>query len=415
MAKTKLGTSQLRILLSKALVSAVIVALILSVDPGFVKAQGSDNVNVDGGVIPESVLQSYPNMDPRLIGAPIKKTDVTSSLVAYARAVQNVNNLEFERKTLTENLDLLVPAKKRAEIENEAFEEELETVTSAFLGIIRSKYQESSNNRNQNNSGFEQTDDLRREHQSVKVLESLIEWKEKAEKRVEETQKILDNLTEKIEGSKARIEEIGQELVGARKNAEDRSNVVRSGIPVAVIPDLDIPVMAMDAYLRAERYMAQNQPECGIKWWSLAAIGRAESNHGRFGGATFDFNGTVTPPIIGVALNGNGFAAISDTDGGTLDGDTEWDRAVGPMQFIPGTWKRWGADGNGDGVINPQNIYDAMLAAARYLCASAQPNMTTDEGRRKAYFAYNRSTAYVTFLTARGSEYDQMTNGRYNL
>jgi len=43
-------------------------------------------------------------------------------------------------------------------------------------------------------------------------------------------------------------------------------------------------------------------------------------------------------------------AVVVDSDGGALDGDARYDRATGPMQFLPGTWRSIGADGNGDGV-----------------------------------------------------------------
>ncbi|OEV19807.1 hypothetical protein AN219_27625, partial [Streptomyces nanshensis] len=67
-------------------------------------------------------------------------------------------------------------------------------------------------------------------------------------------------------------------------------------------------------------------------------------------------DGTTRRPILGPVLDGDGFARITDTDGGAWDGDTRFDRAVGPMQFIPGTWRSWGADGNGDGRKDPHNI-----------------------------------------------------------
>jgi len=102
----------------------------------------------------------------------------------------------------------------------------------------------------------------------------------------------------------------------------------------------------------------------------------------------------VTPAIIGIPLNGtNGTAAIRDTDDGRFDGDTVWDRAVGPFQFIPSSWAIYGQDGNGDGDRNPNNIYDAVPAAVAHLCPSG--TVTDTEA---AIFAYNRSTAYVQLV-----------------
>jgi membrane-bound lytic murein transglycosylase B len=104
------------------------------------------------------------------------------------------------------------------------------------------------------------------------------------------------------------------------------------------------------------------------------------------------------PPVIGVALNGSGFAAIRDSDGGRLDGDPIWDRAVGPMQFIPGTWRAWGADANGDGVADPQNIEDATLTAARYLCAGGK-DLSRQSDLAQAVLSYNGSQRYLATVT----------------
>ncbi|GAA1960367.1 lytic transglycosylase domain-containing protein [Agromyces allii] len=154
-----------------------------------------------------------------------------------------------------------------------------------------------------------------------------------------------------------------------------------------------IPERALAAYALAHIVLAAQDPECGVDWATVAAIGSIESGHGSHGGAALDDAGLAQPAIIGRALDGNGVAKIPDTDGGTLDGDLTWDRAVGPMQFIPSTWVQWGADGNGDGLIDPNQIDDAALTTATYLCASG--SMTTPEGWRAAIYSYNHDNDYV--------------------
>ena len=126
----------------------------------------------------------------------------------------------------------------------------------------------------------------------------------------------------------------------------------------------------------------------------LAAIGKVESDHGRLGGARLQPDGSVAPPIIGVALDGSpGVARILDTDRGRYDGDTTYDRAVGPMQFIPGTWTalRRGRDRQRQ-PPTPTTPIDAIHSAARYLCANGAER--PDAAIRQAILAYNRSTAY---------------------
>ena len=135
----------------------------------------------------------------------------------------------------------------------------------------------------------------------------------------------------------------------------------------------------------------------------MAAIGAVESGHATHGGARLNASGLAQPAIVGPALNGDGVAAIRDTDGGAWDQDKSWDRAVGPMQFIPSTWRRWAADGDGDGRADPNQIDDAALAAARYLCASGP--MTTSAGWRRAVFAYNHSDAYVAKVADTANRY----------
>lgn len=154
-----------------------------------------------------------------------------------------------------------------------------------------------------------------------------------------------------------------------------------------------IPARALQAYARAHLRTASEQPECRVSWNSIAAIGGIESAHGSANGAALGPDGRPRPDILGPALDGGQFAAIHDTDDGSLDGDRRWDRAVGPLQFIPSTWERWGADGNGDGAADPHQVDDAALAATRYLCHSG--DLSDPDTWRRAIFSFNHSDAYV--------------------
>lgn len=153
-----------------------------------------------------------------------------------------------------------------------------------------------------------------------------------------------------------------------------------------------IPATVLDAYRKAEAALGQAKPGCNLPWELLAAIGKVES--GQAGGGNVDASGDTITPILGPALNGNGFAHIKDTDNGAFDGDSTYDRAVGPMQFIPSTWAWAGRDGNGDGAANPNNIYDAALAAGHYLCRFGW-DLSTEDDLRRAILSYNNSTDYL--------------------
>ena len=131
-----------------------------------------------------------------------------------------------------------------------------------------------------------------------------------------------------------------------------------------------IPGPALAAYHRAAGVIGNADPACHIDWALIAAIGRVESDHGRYGGNTLDYSGIARPGIYGIPLDGRAGTAQHLGHGQRgLDHDTVWDRAVGPMQFIPGTWRAVGGDLDGDGARNPQDINDASAATAIYLCA----------------------------------------------
>ncbi|MEU8671211.1 lytic murein transglycosylase [Streptomyces anulatus] len=180
-----------------------------------------------------------------------------------------------------------------------------------------------------------------------------------------------------------------------------------SNLPVTGSAEAGIPASILAAYKQAEQTVATTDPSCRLPWQLLAAIGKVESGQAR--GGRVDANGTTTSPILGPALNGQGFALIKDTDGGAYDSDAVHDRAVGPMQFIPSTWASWGQDANGDGRKDPNNIYDAALAAGRYLCANDR-DLAIAADLDKAVLSYNRSTEYLRTVRSWFSYYQRGTH-----
>ncbi len=167
---------------------------------------------------------------------------------------------------------------------------------------------------------------------------------------------------------------------------------------IATASTSGIPSAALAAYQRAEAVINSADKSCEIPWQLIAAIGRVESDHGRFGGNTLSDEGVAEPGIYGIALNGkNNTQNIVDTDAGQYDSDTKYDRAVGPMQFIPSTWSVVGVDGDNDGKRNPQDIDDAALATSVYLC-SGDDDLSTDQGQRASVYRYNHSNDYVDLV-----------------
>ncbi|WP_158604333.1 lytic transglycosylase domain-containing protein [Nocardioides mangrovicus] len=159
-----------------------------------------------------------------------------------------------------------------------------------------------------------------------------------------------------------------------------------------------IPSAALSAYQRAAQIIDAADTSCHVPWELIAAIGRVESDHGRYGGNVLESNGVSKPGVLGPVLDGqDGTQAIKDTDGGELDQDTTWDRAVGPMQFIPSTWQVVKVDADGDGQRNPQDIDDASLATGVYLCSGTE-DLAKTTGQKAAVYRYNHSDAYVDLV-----------------
>ncbi|WP_427896321.1 lytic transglycosylase domain-containing protein [Kribbella sp. GL6] len=178
--------------------------------------------------------------------------------------------------------------------------------------------------------------------------------------------------------------------------------------PVGVTGDVSgIPGTVLAAYQKAARDLATAMPGCHLTWPLLAGIGKVESSHAD--GGRVDAQGNTRGRILGPVLNGGpGMAAIPDTDRGVYDGNTTWDRAVGPMQFIPGTWATFGADGNGDGVRDPHNVFDAARATGDYLCQGGA-DLSDPRQLVQAVLRYNHSMSYVSTVLRWMQSYSRQT------
>ena len=193
----------------------------------------------------------------------------------------------------------------------------------------------------------------------------------------------------------ARRGDVQTRTAGLRQRALDSLRAAQRQLVEArlrePVPGTGFDLVLLDAFHRA----AATEDECGLRWSVIAAISRIESWHGTYGGGAVGIDGRTSGRIVGPPLNGRGpVALIRDSENGLLDGDPVYDRAVGPMQFIPTSWNIYGADGDGDGVSDPHDYHDAALAAAIHLCRSAGGHVSTEELLAKAVRGYNRSESY---------------------
>jgi membrane-bound lytic murein transglycosylase B len=370
-------------------------------------AQGTDPA-----LAPPDGAGLLPGLDPRLVGAPLEYGASTASVRALEEARARVDRLLAEQLTLDakrteldQRLSFLDAVQRKAALDLQQAEAELRSLSAQVYTTGGGTALQAA--------ALLETDDvleLGRVHAlSDGYSDQLAAAKERAQRARQRASELAEAVALERVDVDARLAQLeGVDLPAAQRELELRRVAAAASLAGAVVAGLGIPLATLDAYLRAESIMVGSTPRCGIEWWMLAGIGRVESNHGRYGGAQPGQHGDVTPRIVGVPLDGSpGVAAIGDTDGGRWDGDPVWDRAVGPMQFIPSTWARYAADGNGDGVTDPNNVYDVALGAARYLCR-AGGRLDGDAALTRAYLSYNHSNAYAASVLDGARRYQRI-------
>ena len=172
-----------------------------------------------------------------------------------------------------------------------------------------------------------------------------------------------------------------------------------------------IPVVAVQAYGYAELVLGRTTPSCHLSWTTIAAIAKVATSHGSANGAVLNVDGSVAPPIFGLPLDGKGGRQeVRDTDQGALDGDTQFDRAIGPLQFLPQPWTAIsvgnGVDADNNGVSDPNDIDDASLAAARYLCQGGR-DLAKPDAWWDAILSYNAIRPYAQKVFEAANDYGQ--------
>jgi hypothetical protein len=148
-------------------------------------------------------------------------------------------------------------------------------------------------------------------------------------------------------------------ILGATARIE---NLRQQQLPIASVPSSGLPSTYLELFkASAARYCP------GLSWTVLAAIGQIESADGT----------NVGPSSAG---------------------------ALGPMQFLPSTWKIWGTDGFGQtGPPDIMNPYDAVPSAARLLCADGAA--AGGRSLAGAIFGYNHANWYVSEVLALAGQY----------
>ncbi|MEQ8841442.1 MAG: lytic murein transglycosylase [Acidimicrobiales bacterium] len=401
------------------------LAMVVATSPNAPDRAGASSAVSEGGVAEDAVaavavLVPDDRLDPRIAGLELRGAAwdravarLDAALFAQAENDRNLASATRRMDTLTsESADVAVSLRAVTE-ETEGLATRLADVEAVLAARALDRY---VNFGSDPLLGLDDPADATELARSEALGERVDEVQFSTREEILERQRNADQeqrhllgrsveLTAEIGSTRSVIEERLASVDALEREVVAATEAVRSARWSATLPGTDLSVVALDAYLNAEDLLAQDFSTCDLEWWMIAGVARIESWHGRYGGRSLRADGRADRPIIGIALDGGpGVLAIVDTDGGEYDGDVEWDRAVGPLQFIPETWSRRGRDGNGDGWADPQNLYDAAYSAGRYLCALGG-DLSARSALRSAYFGYNNSTAYVNDVIGHADDY----------
>jgi membrane-bound lytic murein transglycosylase B len=407
-----IAPARLRTRLAAVALAFVATAAVLGVGAGWDRPAGAQ----------ENEVIDDPRLDPSLAGVQVDGDGYRKALAAWHSAVSHLADAEDRLAKATAETDAQTGERDRLNAEiaeaqqlGTAAREALQEHRDSLRAVAVASYVQGRGTTTDGLlGGAEEAATAARQDAMVSdVAERRTEQVQASKATIDATDHTIRNDTDEL----ATVEERLATAVAVRDDTASEVGTLRTSTAgarrsladwrlAADVAGSDLPLVALDAYVKAAGRMAFERPECGLRWTGLAGIGKVESGHGTYGGSRLTATGDTSQPIVGIPLDGsNGTASIGDTDGGELDGDPTTDRAVGPMQFIPGSWRTLGRDGNGDGRANPSNIYDAALAAAGLLCRAGGTGLDTDDGLRRAALAYNASNAYADLVVRTARNY----------
>ncbi|HEY6532440.1 MAG TPA: lytic transglycosylase domain-containing protein [Acidimicrobiales bacterium] len=370
----------------------------------------------------ESVVIDDPRLDPSLAGVQVDGDGYRKALAAWNAARARLGDAESRLARVTEEADAQAAERGRltAEIDDarrrgEIARDELDRSRDSLRTMGVTSYVKGRDTAGEElfAGAAEAAENARGDALLDGVADRRTEEVRAARATIGDTDRTIEDASTRLQSVEERLaaattarDDLDAEVASLRRSSDASRRSVADWRITADVAGTDLPLVALDAYVKAAARMAFERPGCGIRWSGLAGIGKVESGHGTYGGSRLTAAGVTSQPIVGIPLDGtNGTASISDSDGGELDGDPAVDRAVGPMQFIPTSWRSLGRDGSGDGRADPSNIYDAALSAAGLLCGAGGSGLDTDGGLRRAALGYNNSARYADLVVRTANGY----------